>query len=27
MSGAYAAYSYLPKTRMRYKELTYEELV
>jgi hypothetical protein len=27
MSGAYVAYSYLPKTRMRYKELTYEELV
>jgi hypothetical protein len=27
ISGAYVAYSYLPKTRMRYKELPFEELV
>jgi hypothetical protein len=27
ISGDYVAYSYLPKTKMRYKELTHEELV
>jgi hypothetical protein len=27
ISGAYVAYSYLPKTKMRYRELAYEELV
>ncbi|EOB12285.1 hypothetical protein NBO_471gi001 [Nosema bombycis CQ1] len=27
ISGAYVAYSYLPKTKMRYRELPFEELV